>query len=203
MHSLEIDFFYGLFGAVLFRIRNEQPDYQNWILGFVIGLFLSQALYVYWSEIGGQYLWVISAIGLGVTYYLRFTRKVSTKIIDFLKLFCIFLLIIFPLTFATIVPNWGVEWDVLRSLTLPFVAIIYIYDRWILKEAKMKRKFVFILVAQTLVILVLFAYALLQKASADKHRQLAVEQARRAEEERFNAEKIRQQFDSLRESEVR
>src|SRR5688500_355907 len=183
MPSLELDFFYGLLGVILFRVRNEQTDYQNWIFGFVIGLFLSQALFVYGSEIVGQIIWVISAIGLSVAYFLRFTKKVRRTIIDFLKLACIGLLIIYPITFYTIVPLPGEYWGILRSLTLPFVAVIYIYDRWVLKKESMKRKFVIILVAQTLLILVLFTFALIQKGEADKQRELAVEQRQLAVEQ--------------------
>lgn len=205
MPSMELDFFYGLLGALLFRIRNDQTDYQNWIFGFVIGLFLSQTLFVYGIEIVGQMIWAISAMGLGVVYFLRFNRKVRRTLIDFLKLACIALLTIYPITFYTIVPLPGEHWGILRSLTLPFVAVMYIYDRWALKKENMKRKFVIILVAQTILILVLFTFALVQKAEADKQtalaveqRALAVEQAKRAEEERFNAEKIRIQLDSLK-----
>jgi hypothetical protein len=55
----------------------------------------------------------------------------------------------------------------------------------------MKRKFVIALVAQTVLILILFTFALIQKAEADKQTELAVEQARRAEQERANTENIR------------
>lgn len=199
MPSLELDFFYGLLGAILFRVRNDQTDYQNWIFGFVIGLFLSQALFVYGIETIGQIIWVISAMGLGLAYFLRFNRKVRRTTIDFLKVACIVLLIIYPITFYTIFPIGGENWGILRSLTLPFIAVIYIYDRWVLKKENMKRKFVIALVAQTLLILVFFTFALFQKAEADKQRELAVELAKRAEEERFNAEKIRMQLDSLKE----
>jgi hypothetical protein len=172
MASLELDLFYGVLGAILFRIRNEQTHYQNWISGFLIGLFLSQALFVYGIEIVGQIVWIISAIGLSVTYLLRFTRKVGRTTIDFLKLVCIGLLIIYPITFYTIVSMPGEYWGILRSLTLSFVAVIYIYDRWVLKKGSMKRKFVVILVAQTLLILLLFTFALFQRAEADKQREL-------------------------------
>lgn len=59
MPSIKLDFFYGLLGALLFRIRNEQIDFQNWISGFVIGLFLSQELFFYGIETVGQIIWVI------------------------------------------------------------------------------------------------------------------------------------------------
>jgi len=199
MPSIELDFFFGLLGAILFRIRNEQTDYQNLIFGFVIGLFLSQALFVYGVETVGQIIWAISALGLGVAYFLRFNRKVRRITIDFLKLACIGLLIIYPITFYTIVPLAGEHWGILRSLTLPIVAVIFIYDRWILKKENMKRKFVIVLVAQTLLILLFFTFALIQKGEADKQREVAEEQFKRAQEERFNAEKTRMQLDSLKE----
>lgn len=203
MPSVELDFFYGLLGALLFRIRNEQTDYQNWIFGFVIGLFLSQALFVYVIETVGQIIWAISAMGLGVAYLLRFSRKGRRTTIDFLKVPCMALLIIYPITFYTIFPLEG-NWGIVRSLTLPFLAVIYIYDRWVLKKENMKRKFVIALVAQTLLIIVLFTFALFQKAEADKQREVAEMQremaetaAKRAQEERIQAEHIRLQLDSL------
>lgn len=198
MPSIELDFFYGLLGALLFRIRNEQPDYQNWIFGFVTGLFLSQALFVYGIETVGQIIWAISAMGLGLAYFLRFNRKARRTLIDFLKPACIGLLIIYPITFYTIVRLPGEQWGILRSVTLPFVAVIYIYDRWILKKENMKRKFVIILVAQTVLILLLFTFAVIQKAETDKQTELAEELSKRAEE-RVNPEKIRMQSDSLEE----
>lgn len=126
MPSIELDVFYGLLGALLFRIRNEQTDYQNWNFGFVIGLFLSQVLFVYGIETVGQIIWVISAMGLGVAYFLRFNRKVRRTTIDFLKLACIVLLIIYPITFYTIFPLevslkplagcWALRISALRNL---------------------------------------------------------------------------------------
>ena len=192
--------YHGQFDDKALSLRNDQTDYQNWIFGFVIALFLSQALFVYGSEIMGQIVWVISATGLGVAYFLRFTRKVSRTMIDFLKLACVVLLIIYPITFYTIMPLPGEHWEILRSLTLPFVAVIYIYDRWVLKKENMKRKFIIVLVAQTVLIIVFFTFALIQKAEADKQRKLAVELTKRAEEERFNPEKIRMRLDSLKEN---
>ncbi len=74
----------------------------------------------------------------------------------------------------------------------------------------MKTTFVIILIAQTLLILVLLTFALLQKAEADRQREhaeeqrnIAVEHARRAEEARSNAEKIQLELDSSKESEDR
>jgi predicted Holliday junction resolvase-like endonuclease len=64
----------------------------------------------------------------------------------------------------------------------------------------MKRKFIIVLVAQTVLIIVFFTFALIQKAEADKQRKLAVELTKRAEEERFNPEKIRMRLDSLKEN---
>lgn len=78
-----------VYSGLSFLEWNEQADYQNWIFGFVIGLFLSQALFVYGIETVGQIIWAISAMGLSVAYFLRFNRKVRRTLIDFLKLACI------------------------------------------------------------------------------------------------------------------
>ena len=199
MFSLELDFFCGLLGAILFRIRSEQAHYQNWIFAFVIGLFFSQVLVIYWDETVGQMIWVISAIGLGIAYFLRFNRKVRKTTIDFLKLACIALLIIYPITFYTMFPLKG-DWGIVRSLTLPYVVTIYFYDTWVLKEENMKKKFIIVLIAQTVLILSLFSFSLIQKAEADEQRDLAVQLAKMAQEERFKAEKMRMQLDSLKEN---
>jgi predicted Holliday junction resolvase-like endonuclease len=62
----------------------------------------------------------------------------------------------------------------------------------------MKRKFVIIMVAQSLLILLLFTFALLQKAEADKQRELAEELYKRAAQDRIHAENTRLQLDSLK-----
>jgi hypothetical protein len=80
----------------------------------------------------------------------------------------------YPLPFFTLVyVGEGYFWTVLRMLTFVILAIIYSYDRWILKPDKMKKKYLIVLVGQTLLILLMLMYAFVQKSEADRQRDAA------------------------------
>lgn len=65
---------------------------------------------------------------------------------------------------------------------------ICLYDRWTLKFQSMKRRFIILLSIQTLLIIVLLAFSIVQKAEADQQRERAIQQKALAEEYRAHAE---------------
>lgn len=75
-------------------------------------------------------------------------------------------------------------------LILPMVLTIFIYDRYILKPERMKKKFILILVFQLLVVLVSFMYALVQRTEAKRMERGAVESAIQAEKNAKEAKRI-------------
>ena len=78
----------------------------------------------------------------------------------------------------------------LENLILPVLGTIYMYDRLILKT-EMKKRFIIILSIQSILILLMLTYAIVQKASANK-------QFIKAESERFRAEKLESELTKLR-----
>jgi uncharacterized protein YlxW (UPF0749 family) len=65
-------------------------------------------------------------------------------------------------------------------MTFFVLGAIYIYDRLILKPETMKRKFIIVLVIQTILIAMFFIYAFVQKLVADKQTERAYELEQRA-----------------------
>src|SRR6187551_1536599 len=165
---MEMDLAFGLLGVILFRFWNQDKRFVNWISGFVIVLFLSEAFYFISDSLLAQVTWLISSAGLLFFYSLRFKNKDNKKGIDFLKPLGLIVLIIYPVTFYSLAHVEGSEyWMILRSLTFYLLGTIFIYDRWILKPEAMKKKYVIILVSQSVLILTMLTFALYQKSQAD------------------------------------
>lgn len=181
MQSLELDLIYGLIGVFLFIFKNPDKRHLYLISVFVVGLFVSQLVYFFASPLVGQITWAISALAFLMSYLLRWTPRPEKGILEYLKIVGVIMLIIFPVPFYSLV-NLGDNFETVRPLTFFVVGTIYVYDRLVFKSEIMKKKFVAILVAQTVVILLLLMYAFVQKAEADK-------QLRRAEQQRLQAEK--------------
>jgi len=78
------------------------------------------------------------------------------------------------------------------------VIVIYFYDRWILKPEKMKRKFVVIVAIQSVLMLLTLLFAIVQKAEADKQREVAEMQMQEAITHRVIAEGLRAELDAAR-----
>ena len=123
---------------------------------------------MYLDELTGQIAWTLSAVGLTIFYLKRFASKPDKTNIDVVKILGLVMLIIYPLPFASI---FNIEnsstWIVLNSLTISILGTILIYDRWILKPSTMKKKFVTILVIQSIIIFFLLIYAFIQKTNVD------------------------------------
>ena len=61
----------------------------------------------------------------------------------------------------------------------------------------MKKKFIIILVTQSVMILLLLMYAFVQKVEADKHRKMAEEQRMQAELNQRRAVELQMKLDSI------
>jgi hypothetical protein len=200
VNSVELDLTYGLIGLALFIFKNPQRRHVYWISFCVLGLFLSQFIYANPNaSIPGQLLWIISAIGLVIFYYLRFRAKERRRTIDYLKLVGLFLLICYPLPFYSLV-NVGdsIFWPTLRLTTFFIVGIIFAYDRWILKPETMKKKFIITLVIQSVMILLIAIYAFIQKSEADTAQLRAVDMRVQAEKNAAEVVKLRQELENAR-----
>jgi hypothetical protein len=183
MNSIEVHLAYAAVIIFLFIFRNPDRQYIYTISVFILGLFVSQVAFDLEARLTSQIIWAVSALMLFTFYLLRFQHKTLRGVIEYLKGVAILLLVIYPLPFYTLVyVGEGYFWTVLRMLTFVILAFIYSYDRWILKPDKMKKKYLVVLVGQTLLILLMLMYAFVQKSDADRQRDAANSLSKRAEE---------------------
>jgi hypothetical protein len=180
----------GTIAVILFQYKNPQKTLLQWVSVFVIGIFASKIL-LYLSNYFGQALWTIATIGLLSTYSLRFREKESKNPIDYLKWAGLILLVLYPLASYYFKAFGAVALlFTLSGLAIPVLGTIYMYDRWILKPEKMKRKYVITLTVQTFLILLMLTYSFIQKTEADRSLQMAVEQQKIAIEMRIKYETL-------------
>jgi hypothetical protein len=182
---MESEIIYTAIGIGLFLFRNPNRDFQIWIVVAVACLLVSDGLAVYRlvDDKVAMVLWILSSGGLIVFYGLRFGRKKSYVFFDYLKLVGVALLITYPLPFYIFAELAELNhWFPLREMTVPVIGFLYLYDRWILKPEPMKKKFVVILVGQSLFILLMIMYAFVQKAEADTQRGAAMQQMEQNQE---------------------
>jgi hypothetical protein len=194
---------YGIIGVILFRFWSVDKKCINLIAIFALGIFLSQYLCLnsFITIQVAEIVWAISSSGLIIFYSLRFKSKSEKQVIDYIKIIGLTLLITYPISFwyltgLSITPFW----HLILYATPYFLATIFIYDRLILKPEPMKKKFIIALIAQTVLIFMLFIFALVQKMEADKNRIEAVRQ----HEEAVNRERLvvalQKELNSLRKS---
>jgi hypothetical protein len=166
MEILTTHFILGVLALIFLRYRNSQKNLLDVVSACVLLLFVSRGLMeLFWW---GKVVWATGSLGLLISYYLRFKCKDPLQLFDWVKWTGVMLLIIYPvIDFGDPVSN------VIGHLAIPILASLYVYDRWIFNPEKMKKRFVVILSIQTLLILLFFSYAIIQKAEADVQRQNA------------------------------
>jgi hypothetical protein len=184
---------YGLIGSFLFLFKNRYQKHKYPIALFVFGLFISQALFLYFDDLlPAQVTWTVSALGLLTFYTLRFKDKPNKGIMDFIKLVGLVLLIIYPIPFYSLVPvSDGLFWTVVNSITFYLLGAVYIYDRLILKPETMKRKFIITLVIQTVLMGLFFIYMFVQKLESDYQLEKSIQTQNEAVEAQEKAEQSR------------
>ena len=184
---------HGLIGIILFRYKNSNKDNLDIISLATAFVFLTEILFFKTTETIGLMTWFMSGLGLVIAYGLRFKRKIEKETIDYLKLVAIGLVICYPINFYTY--NWYLnKWDILIALgylIVPIGGTIYFYDRWILKPEKMKRKFVIVLVVQTILILTALVFGLVKNTENERMTKLADENAKKAIELKVELENCR------------
>ncbi len=171
----------GLGSVITLWYKNPQRKLLGWLSVFVIAIFASKILF-YQKEYWGVIASIIAAAGLILIYSLRFQSKRPKKFIDYLKFLGVGLLMLYPLTsyyFRIFESNLLF---ILSYITIPILGTIYIYDRWILKLENMKKKYIVVLAVQSLVVLLMFIYALAQREKAIRMAQDAAEYQKLAKE---------------------
>lgn len=149
-------------------------------------------MYIYdWAV----WLWAVASGGLLISYSFRYRVKQRREFLDILKWLGVIILIIYPIVFWRVNNRLYSAQYIIEQLTIPILAVIYLYDRWILKPETMKTKFLVVAAAQTVLILLSFIFSLFQKAVADKQLAEAIEMRQQAL--RYELEKIKVEKDSL------
>lgn len=195
-----IGVFHGLIGVFLFRFRNTNRDWINMISLATIGIFVIEILFLKINETTGLMIWGISGLALLFAYGNRFKNKTDKGVIEFLKLIAIGLVACYPINFYSWTWHQN-NWDILIALgylIVPVSGTIYIYDRWILKPEKMKKKFVITLIIQSVFILVAMIYAYVQKGVADENLREAIEQRDEALIQKRQADELRVKLENCR-----
>jgi hypothetical protein len=191
---------HGLIGIFLFRFRNPNKDYIN-LISFATGtIFLTEIVFFKTTETIGLITWFISGVGLLTMYGLRFRNKTDKDTLDYFKCLAIGLVVCYPINFYTY--NWySNKWDILIALgylIVPISGTIYFYDRWILKPEKMKRKFVTVLIIQTVLILTALAFGFVKNAEKERMTEMADRNAKLADENAMKANELREELENCR-----
>lgn len=202
MDSPGLDLIFGLVGIILFNYRN--PDKKGLVIisVFLAGLFISQILYLTIGNLTGIIVYIISSLGLLITYIDRFNNKPEKRVIELLKMGGILLLIIYPFPFYDLLSIGRYNFlAVTRELTFYILITIYVYDRWVLKPEMMKKKFIIVLVVQSLAILLMLTFSIMQRAKADESTQRAFELSMEVNAEKMRALEIEKKYNELLEKE--
>jgi hypothetical protein len=172
MSSVEIDSLLALIGISLFWFKNPHRKLIVLTSSFVLVLFLSEWFLIFGNMLVGQIIWGLGAIGLSIAYFLRFNAKKLRGTWDFLKWIAIVFVLAYP---------WTLYEDdnyltVLRLLAFPVLTTMYLYDRVVFKPERMKTKFIVILVAQSVLLILMTAYSVLLHIESNRLRQAMEEQ---------------------------
>lgn len=180
----------GLIAVILFRYKNPHRYLLDFVSIFVFAVFVSTAVIELTDW--GLHFWFVAALGLVSTYIGRFVRQKDIRCFDWIKLSGILVLIFYPFSAFNFEGRLETIEYYLENLIIPVVGTIYIYDRLILKT-EMKRRFIVILSVQSILILVLLIFSIVQDAEADKQRVRADGERKKAESLYYELVKLKAQ----------
>ena len=201
-----LDIFYAVLGVFLFRFRNPNKYLINIISILMFSVFMTGFLFFYFGELVGLIGCGISGGCLVISFLLRTYQNGFRTGIDYAKCIAIIAVALYPINFFTydffIQENYILI--AIGYLILPAAAVIYFYDRYILKPEKMKKRFIIVLIVQTIVIAIAFLYAFIQQtkavaaqSQAERNLELAQENEKRAIKSLIMQEKLEIKIDSI------
>ena len=164
MSAVEIDSLLAVIGILIFVYKNPHKKLITWTSLFILIIFLSEWFLYFWDELVGQLIWIVGMLGLVVSYYLRFRTKETKDTWDYFKWTGVMLIILYP---WTVYENDDL-WTVLRLVTFPLLTTMFVYDRFVFKPERMKKRFLIILIVQSLLLLLIFTYAIVLKNQANR-----------------------------------
>lgn len=180
------EFLFEIVCISLFLVTNRDKHNIYLLSGFLVALFFSQCLYLEGASVLGKIFYVIAALGLVVSYFLRTKHR---RKVNFLKWICLFLLLVYPVQFFELLKIPSARWMyVLSGMTFPCLITVYVYDQWIINSPPMKKRFVFILAGQSLLILVLLLFSLIQKSQADSAKEALLSSEKEVQEMRIKCQ---------------
>jgi len=190
---------WALLGVLVFRFRAVQRELVNTTSALVVSIFLSEIVIYHINETAGLAFWIASGVALVTVYAFRFRRKTDKQAIEYIKGLAIMLIALYPLNFYWWSFFTNDQYLVLSliSVIVPAAGFVYTYHRFILKPIEMKRKFVVILVVQTIGILMFLVFALYQQTLAQNALMQAEAQARLADKNALEVQEVRTELSEL------
>lgn len=130
-------------------------------------------------------VYVLASITFIVSYTIRLRGKSTQQIPKWLKFVSAFLLALLPALSFFYVDSIEPIFEPASTL-IPLVSFaVYFYDRFVFNTHDMKNKLVVFLLVQTLLILAMLLYSLVQRAQAIEYQEMAADYENAAQQERI------------------
>lgn len=154
---------------VLLYLWNQHQRMIHWFAFFIL---LNFAMIVLWQEMTNAWLYLpqgVVSIGLITTFAIRFRARQPKLLTDYLKWIGTGVLVSLP--YLQLLPFDDV--DPVLSVSSLVVFFIYVYDRWVTRPDPITGQFRTLLLVQSLAIVLILIYALVQRTQAIRLEELA------------------------------
>ena len=186
----------GIIASISFYYRNTQDKFKHTISILLLSIFTIWYIIPYLPINTRLTLLILVGLTLLIFYTFRFINKDKRGVIEGLKLLSILLISVNPIILLFSYKSQLLQ--VINFMTIPFVGIIYVYDRFILNPKNMKRTFKIILLGQTILILLFLLYAFQQKTEADIQKETAVKMQMSAIDIKQECNELKQELENCR-----
>lgn len=156
--------------AVFFLLYKNQERHFIFPVASCVFLVLTSVAFVPYMSWLFFLLWTASGVGLTIFYTFRFLKRGTKSSFDVVRWLGVILLITYPASYIYINDSFTSTQQVLNVLILPVLGFIKLYDIYVFSPQIMKKKFVIILIFQTVLIILLLIFANVKKIEADRQR---------------------------------